>query len=86
MPVLEAIAIDPGPHIVHLGLLTVAERRQLKAELDAAGWIPAGAPLAGSGGASAGDGAGAAWVAAGVLFLVLSGLAGVALWRRRTPS
>jgi hypothetical protein len=81
-----AVAIDPGPHVVDLGLLTVAERRRLKAELDARGWIPEGAPTAGLGGASTSDGVNPAWMAAGASLLVMSGLAGMAFWRRRGSS
>jgi hypothetical protein len=83
MPELMAIAIDPGHHVVNLGLLTVAQRKRLKAELDARGWVPRGAPAAGLGGASTTDGVDAAWVMAGATFLALSFLAGVAWWRRR---
>ena len=81
-----AVAIDPGPHVVNLGLLTVAERKRLKAELDARGWIPAGAPPAGFGGASTSDGPDERWVMAGASLLALSFLAGIAFWRRRSSS
>jgi len=86
MPVLLAIAITPGHHVVRLGLLTVEQRMRLKAELDARGWIPRGAPAAGLGGASTSDGASAAWVMAGASFLALSFLASIAFWRRRSSS
>jgi hypothetical protein len=86
MPVLIAVAIDPGHHVVNLGLLSPAQRKRLKAELDARGWIPQGAPPAGFGGASATDGVDAAWVMAGATFLALSFLASIAWWRRRRSS
>jgi hypothetical protein len=86
MPALMAIAIDPGPHVVNLGLLTVEQRKRLKAELDARGWVPNGAPEAGLGGASTSDAAGAAWVMAGASFLVIAFIAGIAFWRRRSSS
>ena len=78
-----AIAIDPGHLVVKLGRLSVAQRKQLKAELDARGWIPRGAPAAGFGGASTSDRADELWVMAGASFLAVSFLAGIGLWRRR---
>jgi hypothetical protein len=81
-----AIAIDPGPHVVNLGLLTVEQRKRLKAELDARGWVPKGAPEAGLGGASTSDAASAAWVMAGAAFLAIAFLASIAFWRRRRSS
>jgi hypothetical protein len=84
MPPLEAVAVDPGPKVVALGQLTPAERAELAAELRA-GPVPAGAPNAGYGGATTSDSATAAWVAAGLACLLLSGAVSVALWRRRGP-
>ena len=86
MPAVMAVAIDPGPHVVNLGMLSVAQRKRLKAELDARGWIPEGAPAAGFGGASTSDGANERWVMAGASFLAVSFLAGIAFWRRRSSS
>ena len=86
LPALMAVAIDPGHHVVNLGLLTVAQRMKLKAELDARGWIPRGAPPAGFGGAGVSDDAGAGWVMAGASFLALSCIASIAFWRRRSSS
>jgi hypothetical protein len=83
MPRLLAVAITPGPHVVNLGLLTVAQRMRLKAELDARGWIPRGAPSAGFGGSGMSGGAREGWVMAGASFLALSFLAVIAFWRRR---
>ena len=80
-----AVAIDPGPHVVNLGLLSVSQRKRLEAELDAAE-VPVGAPPAGFGGASASDGANERWVMAGASFLAVSFLAGIAFWRRRSSS
>jgi hypothetical protein len=85
MPPLEAVAVEPGPAVVALGRLTVPERKKLAAELRAR-LVPLGAPNAGFGGATAPDAATAGWVAAGVSFLVLSGLTGIAFWRRRRAS
>jgi len=85
MPPLEAVAVDPGAVVTALGHLTVSERRQLASELRARG-LPLGAPHAGQGGASASDSNTAAWVAAGVGCLVLSGLASMTFWRRRKSS
>ena len=82
MPLVLAIAIDPGPRIVKLGLLSVAQRTQLEAEVDAAE-IPSGAPPAGLGGASTSDGVNEPWLIAGASFLALSCLASIAFWRRR---
>ena len=70
--------------MVNLGLLSVAQRKRLVAELRAR--FPQGAPAAGFGGASASDGADERWVMAGATFLAVSFLAGVAFWRRRSSS
>jgi len=85
MPPLDAVAVDPGPAVVVLGHLTVSQRGKLAVELHARA-LPLGAPHAGQGGASARDGNTAAWVAAGIGCLVLSGLASMAFWRRRKSS
>jgi hypothetical protein len=83
MPALMAVAIDPGPHVVYLGLLSVDQRKRLKAELDAQGWTPKGAPAAGFGGASTSQRVSPGWLIAGVPFLVITVLASIAYWRRR---
>ena len=82
MPEEEAVVIDPDGNRVDLGTLTPDERRRLEAELDNAR-VPVGAPPAGFGGASTSNGPSGDWIAAGAGFLVLSGLASVAFWRRR---
>jgi hypothetical protein len=69
MPPLRAVAISRGGQRVVLGMLTAPQREKLVAELRARIQVPIGAPAAGLGGASSGDG--------------VSGLAGIALWRRR---
>jgi hypothetical protein len=84
MPHLEAVTIDPVNKVVDLGPLTVGERKQLASELKAAfATMPSGAPPAGFGGASTSDGVSAGWVVAGGVLLTMSGLAGLAFWRRR---
>jgi hypothetical protein len=85
MPPLQALAIDPGLLRVVLGQLNVQERRKLVAELRRFR-APSGSPSAGEGGASSGGGVSRGWLAVGVTFLAISGVAGIGLSRRRGSS
>ncbi len=79
-----AVAIVPGPHVVYLGLLSVDQRKRLKAELDALGWIPKGAPAAGLRRGEHESGR-QSWLGDSRVFrfLVITVLASIGYWRRR---
>jgi hypothetical protein len=84
MPPEEAESIDPGDKVVDDGQLSVPERVELEAELDAATTpVPSGVPQAGLGGASTRTGPTAGWITAGGIFLFGTAAATFSLWRRR---
>ena len=80
---VEAETITPHDEVTDLGKLDEPERVTLEEELDQ---TPSGAPQAGFGGASTGNGLSVGWAATGGTFLFFAGLAGVWAWRRRSAT